>query len=491
MVPDWPKLAWVAHLTRSPRTVEVLHGPCVEAGRHWCVEAAWAGDFAEGDFDRTDLIAGTGVRARKDGVVLVSSGTAVDRLWHTHDAGRWTVSNSLPALLAVSPVRLRQDHLRYAEDIETIDEGGGLSRYVRRLPSEGGPLEVVYFHNLLFDGHRLREIEKPHSAPAFETYQDYASFLRSTAERLGDNARSADRSHRVVLVTTLSSGYDSTATAVVARHAGCRRAVTIPNSTSLWRGSDSGQRIARYLDLTCTSHRHTPRAYHLEETVWAAIGRPRGLNYTVLRFPEPLCLLFTGNYGDKIWDLSYADVSEPTGDLSGLCMCEYRLIQGLFHCMPAWWAVRRSQRVQQINHSSSMRPWRVGGDYDRPIARRIIEEAGVPRGAFARRKMNTSSEAEFWWPYARRSQARFRQYLHHRNLAAPGPLSVRLIRCAARLENLFHGNFGRRLGLRKRFRPWRKLTGSRLVFQWANEELTRMYREGLGQASSDRENACR
>jgi hypothetical protein len=29
-----------------------------------------------------------------------------------------------------------------------------------------------------------------------------------------------------------------------------------------------------------------------------------------------------------------------------------------------------------------MRPWRVGGAYDRPIARRILEEAGIPRGTF-------------------------------------------------------------------------------------------------------------
>jgi hypothetical protein len=33
-----------------------------------------------------------------------------------------------------------------------------------------------------------------------------------------------------------------------------------------------------------------------------------------------------------------------------------------------------------------MRPWTLGGDYDRPIARRILEEAGVARSAFAERK---------------------------------------------------------------------------------------------------------
>jgi len=33
-----------------------------------------------------------------------------------------------------------------------------------------------------------------------------------------------------------------------------------------------------------------------------------------------------------------------------------------------------------------MRPWDIGGDYNRPIARRIVEEAGIPREVFAVRK---------------------------------------------------------------------------------------------------------
>lgn len=39
-----------------------------------------------------------------------------------------------------------------------------------------------------------------------------------------------------------------------------------------------------------------------------------------------------------------------------------------------------------MSMSAEMTPWSVGGHYDRPIARRIIEEAGVERGQFANRK---------------------------------------------------------------------------------------------------------
>ena len=34
-----------------------------------------------------------------------------------------------------------------------------------------------------------------------------------------------------------------------------------------------------------------------------------------------------------------------------------------------------------------MEPWSIGGDYDRPLARRILEEAGVPRSYFGSHKM--------------------------------------------------------------------------------------------------------
>ena len=39
-----------------------------------------------------------------------------------------------------------------------------------------------------------------------------------------------------------------------------------------------------------------------------------------------------------------------------------------------------------------MDPWRIGTDYDRPIPRRIAEQAGVSRELFGRRKMASVTE---------------------------------------------------------------------------------------------------
>jgi hypothetical protein len=47
--------------------------------------------------------------------------------------------------------------------------------------------------------------------------------------------------------------------------------------------------------------------------------------------------------------------------------------------------------VLALATTEDMRPWRVGGNYDSPVARRIAEEAGLPRGSFADTKRAASA----------------------------------------------------------------------------------------------------
>ena len=77
----WPRLAWLARARRSSPTLEVFHGPQVETTAEWFCEAVWDGAFAAGDFDRTDVVFGSGGRLRGRSVSFVSSATTVDRAW--------------------------------------------------------------------------------------------------------------------------------------------------------------------------------------------------------------------------------------------------------------------------------------------------------------------------------------------------------------------------------------------------------------------------
>ncbi|HUU89933.1 MAG TPA: hypothetical protein VM238_01850 [Phycisphaerae bacterium] len=480
-IPRWPKLAWVAELQRGSRQVKVYHGPMVEVANRWVVEAVWAGDFASGDFDQTDLVFGSGIRLRDGQAVFVNSGTTLDRLWSCCHDGTWYVSNSLAALLAVARLSLRDDYQDYSWDMRTIDEG--LEHYRRCFPTTSDDMHMIYFHNLIWDGFRLGECEKPDPWPTFNTFEDYHGFLVRSMERLGKNLADPARRFQIKTLVSISSGYDSPAAAVLSRHAGCDRAATLKTATSLLRRPDSGEAIATRLGFACLGYPRVAERYPHEESVWAVIGRPGVLNWTLFDYPEPLCLFFTGSQGGTVWDriqrvLLGAPVFSSESYWS-LGICEFRLLKGLFQCPVPLFGVRHRREIEMISFSKEMEPWTMHNDYDRPIPRRVLEEAGVPRGSFAVRKENTSHEAAFLWPYSPESQARFRSYLRSRGSRALSPFAVSIIRCLALFEHLLHTNVLAKLRLKRRLRPWWKARSQSLLFQWANHELKKRYEQGL------------
>ena len=85
---------------------------------------------------------------------------------------------------------------------------------------------------------------------------------------------------------------------------------------------------------------------------------------------------------------------EHNRDSGGPGIAEFRLRLGFMHfplpylgtvdCQPARCRISRS--VRRISNSEEMAPWSIGGDYDRPIPRRIVESAGVDRHMFGQTK---------------------------------------------------------------------------------------------------------
>lgn len=481
LVRQWPKLAWVATFREGTREVRVLHGPMVEVAENWIVEGVWAGEYRSGDFDRTDLVFGSGVRCREDRVTFVTAGTAMDRLWHCRRDGQWHVSNSFGALSAVARLSLREDHRYVADSQSDIRTTWGLSCCTRDIPTDDGDASFIWFNNLVYDGRALREVEKPDSAPCFGVFGDYRGFLRENARAMGRNLRSPARRHEVLPMATVSSGYDSPAAAVIAAEAGCRHAVSIRQSTSLWRGSDSGRAIAEGLGMSCRECDRTARSYPHEAAFWAPSGWCNLLNWTLFPYPASTCLLFQGNYGDAIWDRKGLPSPFMIDIWDDLGMGEFRLIVGMFQCPVPFWGMRHAEEINRIASSREMEPWTIHTRYDRPIARRIVEEAGIPRGSFAVRKKDSSHEAAFKWPYSPDSQASFRRYLTQRGYFAPTGRAAGLLRRLARLESLLYQNVLLKARLRVRFKPWERLAGAGLLFHWANEELTNMYQAGLAE----------
>nr|MBA4160198.1 hypothetical protein [Gemmatimonadota bacterium] len=109
-VPELPKLAWLASLNRETLRLDVLHGGAVEIGDGWIVEGVWDGEFASGEFHRSDHFFGSGIRIDGEEVHFVPSSALVDRLLYAEWDDQLIVSNSLPLLLAGIGARLDPAH---------------------------------------------------------------------------------------------------------------------------------------------------------------------------------------------------------------------------------------------------------------------------------------------------------------------------------------------------------------------------------------------
>ncbi len=388
-IPQWPVLAWLARCRTGSDVVTVFHGPHVECTRDWFCEAAWAGPYGDGGFDQTDIVAGSGGRIRGNQIVFVSPGSTVDRLQslQTPD-GHW-VSNSLACLLEATGTPIDPASGRYYWFFRTVV--AGLKKYARRFPTERGNVQLTYFDNLVWDGRALTVVPKPGLGKDFSTFDRYATFLRTSMRDLAENGASPLRAHPYQLLSTASSGYDSPTVTVLAKEAGAREVLCFDQAR---RGmDDSGEPLARVLGMTpVIFERHAWMSSPLPEPAFMAADAHGGDVF--FRGAEPLLkgkILLTGYHGDKIWDLHTTKTSPDIvrGDQSGLSVTEYRLTIGMLHAPVSFWGVRQIADVCAISHSDEMKPWDVGHDYSRPICRRIVESAGVPREMFGIEKKAT------------------------------------------------------------------------------------------------------
>src|SRR5438309_2066059 len=191
-------------------------------------------------------------------------------------------------------------------------------------------------------------------------------------------------------------------------------------------------------------------------------------------------VLVTGYHGDQMWSkrprAASADIVR--GDQSGLSLSEYRLWAGFIHLPVPFLGVRQIGDVSALSRSSAMAPWDVPGAYSRPICRRIVETAGVPRDAFGVRKQTASvlffERDDMLSPG---SLAEYGEWLREhaadwseRGLAAPTRSPGAAARLRAALARLASPRLRNALGLAH---------GSRLfphLFPWAVERAKARYR---------------
>jgi hypothetical protein len=298
------------------------------------------------------------------------------------------VSNSLACLLACADASLDPTYRHYATACFSVIKG--LDRYMRTVPSSRGPVEFCYFENLAWDGQALSRRDKPEADRTLHTFEDYRDFLTSALHALFANMRAARRKTRYDPIGTLSTGYDSTFATVLTRPLGLRQVICFERANKHDSGADNARRLG--IEPVIVPVERWRSLTEPEVPFIAGDGVGEEVHFSVVEHMLRGRVLVTGYHGDKVWEQD-TPFTAPTlirGDMSGMSLTEFRLSAGFIHCPIAFFGARQVADIKKISNSPEMAAWDTGGHYSRPICRRIIEEAGLPRDAFGVRKSYAS-----------------------------------------------------------------------------------------------------
>jgi hypothetical protein len=381
-----PALAWAALIVPHRPTVRVIAGDGVIHRNNVFWEGLSLVPEAPDAASRQHFPLSTGGLAQHDQVTFWTPGHILDRLFLIQSSGRIFVSNSLPFVLRVSGVGLAKGYLHYPWQF------GHIVAHSQSAPLEKGSVWIISNANLAIgDEGRIHVSAKP-AAPKFADYAEYIGLVHAFLDQVAEaNRQSAGGPY--VPIATLSSGYDSPAAAVLAKRIGLTQAISICDSRGGSGDDDSGEAIARHLGLKI---RVAPR------NEYRTAGWPAERLFYVFGLPEDIymypfaadlrrTLLVSGVKGDTLWDRNVENADGTwSWDPGGATLQEFRLRVGFVHLPPAFYGWKHHSDLIKISRSPDLSPWSLGTSYDRPIARRLVEESGVPRELFGMRKRAVS-----------------------------------------------------------------------------------------------------
>jgi len=397
---ELPKLGWLASLDRASGNLLVYHGSSVEYHDGWIVEGVWDDDFIRGDFHRTGNFFGSGIRLDEGSIFFVPSKALVDRLVYCNWRDCLLVSNSLLILLSYTGARLDVHH-DYARESFTILKG--IHKYDKDITVQHPEIQhfhQAFYHNLTVNDAGDLSVEEHCRSVKISTYSDYLQLIENTLRELQKNYESSARTHPITPLSTVSSGYDSTAVTSLVSEFGVKLCFTSRKSNSILpeclhpkASIDDGSPIARRLGLEVEDldqlQIEDDELYFLA----ASVAGPEMTFYKMARYISEHCqvaLVFTGYHGDVLWHMKRKPAESGKdiirGDTSGFNLSEVRLKFGFINAALPFLFAHSINDIVRISNSDEMKEWRLNNNYDRPIARRLVEEKGIPRNLFGFRK---------------------------------------------------------------------------------------------------------
>lgn len=390
--PNLPTLAWCAHFQKGGNEVNVFHGSGVETRKHCFFEAAWNGPYEDFDPVNTSILCGTGAAVQGDSIFFTASTDRFIPIFSIQKHNQLFVSNSPVFVMAVAQETPDDDYPFYPYRLLHIKRMG-LHCLDGHLPLQSGMHMDIHFSAIIQVDHDGQLHFRTH--PPGEQPRDYASYYRVLLAGLKsvlDNAADIRRKNPRVPISAISRGYDSTAATVLAAQAGCKTSYSFIDHGRTPPSIDSGKDNAVLLGM---EHREYSRWYYLDlpgmpELEFALWGLAMSTPLLALQEELKNKVLISGHFGDVLSEqyiLNSDNLALQNTKLpAGLGETEFRLRVGYLTFAPATISARHNRSLAAIIQSAEMKPWSVGGEYDRPLLRRIAEEAGLPRASFGQKK---------------------------------------------------------------------------------------------------------
>jgi hypothetical protein len=399
-----PALAWLCKSTID-QTTFILGHRVEKLGRTF-FEGVWDDSVEKANFRQSSNFFGSGCSFRKY-LVFTPTRHCFDGLYTATCDGVTYVTNSLALLIKASLPDISDDELRIlaVEFKEHTHKSTALGVDIADtfVTAKGSwSFYRLMYHNfgLGKDGDPIR-IFNYEEQPA-KTFNEYRENLEAVTQSIVKNAGSSHRKFPISVASTISNGYDSTACTAIVKTAGCDLAHTITGDV---RGrSDSGEEIGAQLGVDVKPHAHILKSsdvslrLSLDDEVMkysAEFLATSGLGDDVVfaSFGNDIenCVVFEGSFGDGIWAKNLrTGPGLPTQLPTAKSKNEFHLRNAtIFIPLPVIGA-KFSEGIRIILRQPDMTPYRLETRYDRPIPRRIVEEAGGKRESFGQRKGATA-----------------------------------------------------------------------------------------------------
>ena len=391
-----PPLSWLAKVEKLSDIIQVIAGESVEIFDDFFVSGVWDGDFETGDFDNCNFACCTGARLNGEKVSFLTPHHINACVFSIEKEECIYLSNSVSFLLACTGDKLDPNYYDYDTDFccETLGKRNQVPPFHSYTPLlNHRQINIYSYSKITIDNLLQIKLEKRSSDFNFMDFNSYRSAISATLKKIEANIKSKSRKIDYGMIATISRGFDAPTCAVFAREIGCDEAMTFNRPAHY--SNDCGTEIAKIIGFSTIHECDGDFAKSNTEFIEAAdfASGDSGVMITFEGHKELFRnkLLFCGFQGDEFWGIDHPPYENLSYPIEGSNSNSYEVFlqSNTVLIMIPYIGADHAKQIYDISLSDEMKFWRLGGKYDRPICRRIIEEAGVKRGMFGQKKVGS------------------------------------------------------------------------------------------------------